>query len=67
MDVSKRKGLTNRTVTAYSLGLISIEGENIADYLDSFEMSIDPQVIAATDEGRSQIERGEYEVMERLF
>jgi hypothetical protein len=67
MEIGKRKGLTNRTVTGASLGLISVRGEYIADYLDALEMTIDPQVIAAIQEGRSQIQRGEVEVMERLF
>jgi hypothetical protein len=67
MELGKRHGLTNRTVTGASLGLISVRGENIADYLDTLEMSIDPEVIAAIHEGRSQIERGDVEVMERLF
>jgi hypothetical protein len=67
IDTGKQKGLMNRTVTAASLGLISVRGEYIADYLDSLEMSIDPEIIAAIHEGRSQIERGEFEVMERLF
>ena len=67
MELGKRHGLTNRTVTGASLGLISVRGENIADYLDTLEMSIDPEVIAAIREGRSQIERGDVEVMERLF
>jgi hypothetical protein len=67
MEVGKRRGLTNRTVTGASLGLISVRGEYIADYLDALEMSIDPEVIAAIHEGRSQIQRGDVEVMERLF
>jgi hypothetical protein len=67
LEMAKRKGLTNRTLTGAPLGLITARGEYIADYLDSLEMSIDPEVIAAIDEGRSQIERGEFEVMERLF
>jgi hypothetical protein len=67
MELGKRHGLTNRTLTGASLGLISVRGENIADYLDTLEMSIDPEVIAAIHAGRSQIERGDVEVMERLF
>lgn len=67
MEIGKRKGLTNRTVTGASLGLISVRGEYVADYLDSLEMAMDPQVIAAILEGRSQIQRGDVEVMERLF
>jgi len=67
MDTGKRHGLTNRTLTGASLGLIAVRGTYIADYLDALEMSIDPEVLAAIHEGRSQIERGEYEVVERLF
>ncbi len=67
MEVGKRRGLTNRTVTGASLGLIAVRGEYIADYLDALEMAIDPEVIAAIHEGRSQIHSGDVEVMERLF
>jgi len=67
MEVGKRNGLMNRTLTGASLGLISVRGEYIADYLDSLEMSIDPEVLKAIEDGRGQIRRGEFEVMERLF
>jgi hypothetical protein len=67
LEVSKHKGLTNQTVTGASLGLISIRGEYIADYLEALEMSIDPEVLKAIEEGHAQIQRGEFEVMERLF
>lgn len=67
MEVGKRNGLMNRTLTGASLGLISVRGEYIADYLDSLEMSIDPEVLKAIEDGRGQIQRGEFEVMERLF
>jgi hypothetical protein len=67
VDTAKHKGLMNRSLTAAPLGLISVRGEYVADYLDALEMSSDPQVIAAITEGRDQIERGEVEVMERLF
>jgi hypothetical protein len=30
-------------------------------------MSVDEEVLKAIDEGRSQIERGEFEVMDELF
>jgi hypothetical protein len=30
-------------------------------------MSVDADVLKAIDEGRSQIERGDYEVVDRLF
>jgi hypothetical protein len=67
MDHAKHKGLMNRSLTASPLGVMSLRGEYIADYLDALEMSIDPEVLAAINEGRNQIERGEVEVMERLF
>jgi hypothetical protein len=67
VDSARHKGLMNRSLTAAPIGLISVRGEYVADYLDALEMSTDPQVIAALKEGRDQIERGEVEVMERLF
>jgi hypothetical protein len=67
IDTGKRHGLTNRTLTAASLGSIRISGESIADYLETLEMSMDPEVLKAIEEGHSQIERGEFEVMEHLF
>ena len=67
LETAKRKGLTNRSLTAASLGLIAIRGKYIADYLDSLEMSIDPEVLSAIAEGHAQIERGEFDVMEQLF
>ena len=57
----------NRSLTAAPLGLISVHGEYVADYLDALEMSMDPEVLAAIREGHDQIERGEVEVTERLF
>ena len=67
LGTAKHKGWMNRSLTAAPLGLISVRGEYIADYLDALEMSIDPQVLAAIKEGHDQIERGEVELMERLF
>lgn len=66
-DVGKRRGLTNRTLTSTPFRRIRSLAEYIADYLDALEMSIDPEVLRAIDEGRDQIERGEFEAMERLF
>ncbi len=66
IDTAKRAGLMNRSFTAAPLGVISLRGEYVADYLEGLEMSLDPQVLAAIEEGQRQIERGEYEVMERL-
>lgn len=67
LDTGKRKGLTNRSLTSGVFCSIAAQGEYIAEYLDSLEMAIDPEVLAAIAEGRSQIERGEFETMERLF
>jgi hypothetical protein len=67
IDTAKRKGWMNRSLTASQLGLICSRGEYIFDYLETLEMSIDPEVLKAINEGRSEIERGEMEVLERLF
>jgi hypothetical protein len=67
LDTAKRKGLTNRSLTGAPLGLIGSRGGYIADYLETLEMSIDPEVLKAIEEGQAQIQRGEFEVMERLF
>lgn len=67
LRTAKHKGWMNRSLTAAALGLISVRGEYSADYLDALEMSIDPEVLAAIKEGHDQIERGEVELMERLF
>jgi hypothetical protein len=67
IDTAKRKGWMNRSLTASPLGLISSRGEYIFDYLETLEMSIDPDVLKAINDGRSEIERGEMEVLERLF
>src|ERR1017187_1702849 len=66
IDTSKRHHLTNRSLTAAPLGSIRIRGEYLADFLDSLEMSIDPTVLKAIDDGRDQIERDECETMEQL-
>jgi hypothetical protein len=44
-----------------------MRGEYVADYLDALEMSIDPEVLKAIEEGRNQIDAGQFEEMERLF
>lgn len=67
IDTGKSKGLTNRSLTSAVFESIRSRGEYVADYLDTLEMSIDPVVLKAIEEGRSQIQRGESEVMERLF
>ena len=67
IDTGNRKGLTNRSLTGAPFESIRSRGEYIANYLDALEMSIDPAVLKAIEEGRDQIQRGEFEVMERLF
>jgi ribosomal protein L17 len=67
IDAGKRHRLMNRSLTAAPLGAIRIRGEYIADYLETLEMSIDPEVLKVINEGRDQIERGEFETMEQLF
>jgi ribosomal protein L17 len=67
IDTAKSRGLTNRSLTSSAFESIRSRGEYIANYLDALEMSIDPEVLKAIEDGRSQIQRGEFEVMERLF
>lgn len=67
IDAAKRKGSMERPLTSAPLGSIRIRGEYIADYLESLEMSIDPEVLKTINEGRAQIERGEFEATEQLF
>lgn len=66
IDVSKRNQLTNRSLTSAVLGSIRLQGEYIADYLESIEMSFDPEVLKAIKDGQDQIDRGEFESMEHL-
>ncbi len=44
-----------------------IRGEYIANYLETLEMAINPDILMAINEGCDQIERGEFETMEQLF
>jgi hypothetical protein len=67
IDTGKSRGLTNRSLTSAPLESIRSRGEYIAGYLEALEMSIDPEVLKAIEEGRDQIARGDFEVMERLF
>jgi ribosomal protein L17 len=67
IDTAKRTRLTNRSLTNAPLGLIRLRGEYIADYLEAIELSLDPEVLREIDEGRGQIERGDFEVMEQLY
>src|SRR3974390_1829968 len=47
LDVANRHQLMNRTLTSAPLGSIRIRGEFIADYIESIEMSLDPEVLQA--------------------
>jgi hypothetical protein len=67
IDTAKLSQLTNRSLTSAPLGAIRIRGEYIADYLETLEMSIDPEILKVINEGHDQIERGEFETMEHLF
>jgi hypothetical protein len=67
IDAGRAHGLTNRTLTSAPLESIRSRGEYISSYLETLEISIDPDVLRTIDEARTQIENGEFEVMERLF
>ena len=67
IDTARLHQLTNRSLTGAILESIRIRGESIADYLESLEISIDPNVLKAIHEGHDQIERGEFETMRQLF
>jgi hypothetical protein len=67
INAGKHRGLTNRTLTSVPLAQIRLRGEYVADYLDALEMSIDTEVLKAIEDGRAQIEAGQFEEMERLF
>ena len=67
IDSGKRHGLMNRSLTSAALGSIKIHGEHLADYLDTLEMSLDPEVLKALEEGQRQIDNGEFEISERLY
>ena len=64
---AKRNGLMNDSRTLVPLEMIRSRGEYIADYLEALEMSMHPEVLKSIDEGRGQMERGEFEVMDRLY
>jgi len=66
IDAGKSNGLTNRSLAGAPLESIRSRGEYIAGYLEALEMSIDPDVLRAIEEGQDQIARGDFEVMERL-
>ncbi len=67
LDTARSRGMTNRSLSSTPLGLIGSRSQYICDYLETLEMSIDPEVVNAINEGRSQIEHGDYELMERLL
>jgi hypothetical protein len=64
LESARRHGLMNRTLTGASLGSIAGQAEYLKEYLDTLEMSQDPDVIKAIEDGKQQIEQGEYEAME---
>lgn len=67
IETARRLGMTNRSLTSAPLKMIESRSHYIGDYLEALEMSIDPEVINAIDEGRSQIEHGNYEFIEGLL
>lgn len=67
LDAARRGGFMNRTLSNVPLRAITDHAKYLDEYVDTLEMSIDPEVIKAIDEGRAQIERGEYETMDRLY
>jgi hypothetical protein len=67
VSTAKAHRLMNRTLTASPLHVIAAAGDGIFDYLDSLKMSIDPDIIHEIQAGKDQIQRGEFEEMERLF
>ena len=67
IDTARRHQLMNRSLTSAPLRLIMGHGEVVADYLESLEMSTDPEIIGAINEGRAQIDRGDCETMDTLF
>lgn len=58
LDTAKSKGFTNRALTAGPLEIIRKRGEEIAEYLDAFRLSIDPEVEAAIRQGRQDFADG---------
>ena len=67
IDTAKQHQLANRSLPAVLLGSIMIRGECVADFLETLEMSVDPEVLKAINDGKIQIERGECETVEKLF
>lgn len=66
-DSAQRHGLMNRSLTRSPLGSMRISAAYTANHLETLEMSVDPEVLKAIDEGRNQIERGDFELMDQLF
>jgi hypothetical protein len=64
LESARRRGLMNRTLTGASLGSIAGQAGYLKECLDTLEMSQDPDVLKAIEDGKQQIEQGEYEVME---
>ncbi len=66
IDVAKRRGLTNRTLTAGSLNAIRLAGEKLDDYLDVLELSTDPEVEKLIREGKQDFADGRGVSLESL-
>jgi hypothetical protein len=64
LGTARRHGLMNRTLTGGSLRSIAGHSGYLKEYLDTLEMSIDPEVLKAIEEGKQQIAQGEYEILE---
>ncbi|MBV9760948.1 MAG: hypothetical protein JO340_10325 [Acidobacteriaceae bacterium] len=67
LQTAQQKGLMNRSITAGAFRTIDARRQYLLDYMDALELSLDPEVLQSIEEGRQQIERGDYEVMERLY
>lgn len=60
-------GLTNRKLTGAAFECLRFQGESIADYIDSVELSFDNNALRSVRDGREQIKNGDFVVMQRLF
>lgn len=58
LDIARRKGLLNRSLTAGSLEVIRQRGGELAEYLDILRLSVDPELAAQISEGRSEFVEG---------
>jgi hypothetical protein len=64
LETARRRGLMNRTLTGAALHSIGGHSDYIREYLDTLDMSLDPDVLAAIKDGRAQIDQGEFEILE---